>query len=187
MLQRIDELDQECEELKDKVMDIEGERDELRDILDETKIQTENLTKELAEKQVREAHLKSWDIHWKGVTPFPKLLCPLIYTAFCTTLQEQVDNINADRSNLSEAIRGLELDVQRLEHELQDSEHKMRMIVQHPGDKDSLIGGGTFRILMDNNNELLPFITYTNFSCCPIFCGNASSIRDYSYWTFSTG
>jgi hypothetical protein len=33
-------------------MDIEGERDELRDILDETKIQSESLNKELAEKQV---------------------------------------------------------------------------------------------------------------------------------------
>ncbi|CAB3981240.1 Hypothetical predicted protein [Paramuricea clavata] len=51
LLQRIDELDQECEELREKVMDIEGERDELRDILDETKIQSESLSKELAEKQ----------------------------------------------------------------------------------------------------------------------------------------
>ena len=53
LLERIDELDQECEELREKVMDIEGERDELKDILNETKIQTENLTKTLAEKQVR--------------------------------------------------------------------------------------------------------------------------------------
>ena len=53
LLERIDELDQECEELREKVMDIEGERDELKDILDKTKIQTENLTKTLAEKQVR--------------------------------------------------------------------------------------------------------------------------------------
>ena len=34
------------------MIDVEGERDELKDILDETKIQSENLTKELAQKQV---------------------------------------------------------------------------------------------------------------------------------------
>ena len=66
-----------------------------------------------------------------------------------------MDNIDADRSNLSEAIRGLEMDVQRLEHELQDSEDKMRMIVQHPGDQDSLSGGGKFPMLMDKN-QLFP-------------------------------
>ena len=57
LLERIDELDQECEELREKVMDIEGERDEMKDILDETKIQTENLTKTLAEKQVKKLQL----------------------------------------------------------------------------------------------------------------------------------
>ena len=52
LLQRIDELDQECEELRERVMDIEDERDELKNILDETRIQTESLTKTLTEKQV---------------------------------------------------------------------------------------------------------------------------------------
>ena len=33
-------------------MDIEDERDELKNILDETRIQTESLTKTLTEKQV---------------------------------------------------------------------------------------------------------------------------------------
>ena len=70
LLQRIDELDQECEELREKVMDIEGERDELRDILDETKIQSESLNKELAEKQVgfNSCNIQLSDYNFTSVT-----------------------------------------------------------------------------------------------------------------------
>ncbi|XP_028396455.1 coiled-coil domain-containing protein 157-like [Dendronephthya gigantea] len=59
LLQRIDELDQDCEELREKVMDIEGERDELRDILDETKIQSGKLQEELTEKQGQIDHINA--------------------------------------------------------------------------------------------------------------------------------
>ena len=92
-----------------------------------------------------------------------------------------MDNINADRSNLSEAIRGLEMDVQRLEHELQDSEDKMRMIVQHPGDQDSLSGGGKFPVLMDKKF----FLHMVRISSCLFFCSKTGSIRDDLYWTFT--
>lgn len=53
LLQRIDELDQECEELREQVMDYEAERDELNEVLNETNNRSETLSKELATKQVR--------------------------------------------------------------------------------------------------------------------------------------
>ena len=53
LLQRIDELDQECEDLRERVMDVEGERDDLNDVLSETKTQNEKLAQELATKQVQ--------------------------------------------------------------------------------------------------------------------------------------
>lgn len=53
LLQRIDELDLDCEELREKLMDIEGERDEIQDTLDKAKKKNEKLSKEFSEKQVR--------------------------------------------------------------------------------------------------------------------------------------
>lgn len=59
------------------------------------------------------------------------------------------------------------MDVERLEHELQDSEDKMRMIVQQPGDQDSL-SGGKFLMLM-NKNELSASVHYNTQFPIPIF------------------
>ena len=53
-----------------------------------------------------------------------------------------MDNINADRNNLSEAIQSLQTEVQQLQHELHVSEEKMQMIVQYPDDKERLGGEG---------------------------------------------
>ena len=55
-----------------------------------------------------------------------------------------MDNINADRNNLSEAIQSLQTEVQQLQHELHVSEEKMQMIVQYPDDKERLGGEGEY-------------------------------------------
>lgn len=45
---------------------------------------------------------------------------------------------------MSITIESLQTDVQSLRHELELNEEKMQMMVQYPGDKDSLDGEGGY-------------------------------------------
>lgn len=52
LLKRVDELDNECEELRDRVLETEGERDELQGVMEDLQTETKNLSEELDNKQV---------------------------------------------------------------------------------------------------------------------------------------
>lgn len=52
LLKRVDELDNECEELRDRVLETEGERDELQGVVEDLQTEKNNLSEELDNKQV---------------------------------------------------------------------------------------------------------------------------------------
>ena len=89
LLQRIDELDQECEELREKVMDLEGEKDDFDENLQETKNQSENLTKELAAKQVRIFTcdvINFYDVDYGRLRPFSCFCFDFVLILYFTIL-----------------------------------------------------------------------------------------------------
>ena len=45
-------MDSECEELRDRVLEAEGERDELQGVVENLQTEKENLSEELDSKQV---------------------------------------------------------------------------------------------------------------------------------------
>lgn len=52
LLKRVDNLDNECEELRDRVLEAEGERDELQGVMEGLQTEKTNLSEELDSKQV---------------------------------------------------------------------------------------------------------------------------------------
>lgn len=52
LLKRVDNLDNECEELRDRVLEAEGERDELQGVMESLQTEKTNLSEELDSKQV---------------------------------------------------------------------------------------------------------------------------------------
>lgn len=53
LLKRVDNLDNECEELRDRVLEAEGERDELQGVMEGLQTEKTNLSEELDSKQVK--------------------------------------------------------------------------------------------------------------------------------------
>ena len=53
LLKRVDELDTECEQLRDRVLEAETERDELQTVVGDMESEKEKLAEELDSKQVR--------------------------------------------------------------------------------------------------------------------------------------
>lgn len=52
LLQRVDNLDNECEELRDRVLEAEGERHELQGVMEDLRTEKTKLSEELDSKQV---------------------------------------------------------------------------------------------------------------------------------------
>ena len=52
LLKRVDELDNECEELRDRVLEAEGERDDLQGVVENLQIEKDKVSEELDSKQV---------------------------------------------------------------------------------------------------------------------------------------
>ena len=52
LLKRVDELDTECEQLRERVMNAEGEKDELQGVVEDLQTEKEKLCEELDSKQV---------------------------------------------------------------------------------------------------------------------------------------
>ena len=52
LLKRVDELDNECEELRDRVLEAEGEKDELQGVVENLQTEKDKLSEELDSKQV---------------------------------------------------------------------------------------------------------------------------------------
>lgn len=52
LLKRVDELDSECEELRDRVLETEGERDGLQGVVENLHSEKDKLSEELDSKQV---------------------------------------------------------------------------------------------------------------------------------------